>query len=76
MVDRVARSFEQSFPRLLSQTAFLYDGDLALFGNAARMFRGILGCRQAMRAHCRTRMANADRVLRVLTEQTIGKRSS
>ncbi|MFJ5608203.1 hypothetical protein ACIQCJ_02240 [Streptomyces sp. NPDC093221] len=51
----VALSFEQLWPKLLPQTAFLYDGDLAVFGNSARMFRGILGCWQALWARCRDR---------------------
>lgn len=44
----VALSFEASYPKLLEQTAFLYDGDLAVFGNSARLFRGLLGCWQAL----------------------------
>ncbi|MFD1541544.1 hypothetical protein [Nonomuraea guangzhouensis] len=51
----VALSFEQLYPRLLPQTAFLYDGDLAVFGNSARIFRGLLGCWQALWERCRER---------------------
>ncbi len=51
----VALSFEQLYPRLLSQTAFLYDGDLAVFGNSARIFRGLLGCWQALWKRCHSR---------------------
>ncbi|MEV4323248.1 hypothetical protein AB0J37_13550 [Microbispora rosea] len=51
----VALSFEQLYPRLLSQTAFLYDGDLAVFGNSARIFRGLLGCWQALWRRCHGR---------------------
>jgi len=44
----VAVGFEQLSPRLLSQTAFLFDGDLAVFGQAARLHRGLLGAWQAL----------------------------
>src|SRR5690606_31955272 len=44
----VALSLEELYPKLLPQTAFLYDGDLAVFGEAARIFRGLLGIWQAI----------------------------
>jgi hypothetical protein len=51
----VALSFEQLSPRLLSQTAFLFDGDLAVFGEAARLHRGLLGAWQALAGRCAAR---------------------
>jgi hypothetical protein len=48
----VALSLERLYPKLLSQTAFLYDGDLAVFGEAARIFRGLLGVWQAIMGRC------------------------
>lgn len=51
----VALSFEQLAPRLLSRTAFLFDGDLAVFGEAARLHRGLLGAWQALGARCAAR---------------------
>lgn len=44
----VALSLEKMYPRVLAQTAFLYDGDLAVFGEAARIFRGLLGFWQGL----------------------------
>jgi hypothetical protein len=51
----VALSLENLYPKLLPQTAFLYDGDLAVFGEAARIFRGLLGIWQAIMSRCTVR---------------------
>jgi hypothetical protein len=51
----VALSFEQVSPKLLAQTAFLFDGDLAVFGEAARLHRGLLGAWQALGKRCKDR---------------------
>lgn len=48
----VALSFEQLSPKLLTQTAFLYDGDLAIFGEPARLHTGLLKAWQALWARC------------------------
>ncbi len=51
----VALSFEQLSPRLLPQTAFLYDGDLAIFGEPAPLHTGLLGTWQALWSRCLSR---------------------
>ncbi|MFH9804004.1 hypothetical protein ACH4M0_17400 [Streptomyces albidoflavus] len=51
----VALDLERRYPRLLNQTAFLYDGDLAVFGNSARIFRGLLGSWQELWRRSRRR---------------------
>lgn len=51
----VALSFEQLSPRLLPQTAFLYDGDLAIFGEPAPLHTGLLGAWQALWTRCLSR---------------------
>jgi hypothetical protein len=61
----VALSFEQLSPRLLSQTAFLFDGDLAIFGPAARVHRGLLGAWQALGRRCSARSQQAPVLLGV-----------
>jgi hypothetical protein len=48
----VALSFEELSPKLLQQTAFICDGDLALFGQPARFHKGILGAWQALWERC------------------------
>jgi hypothetical protein len=51
----VALDLERRYPWLLPETAFLYDGDMAVFGNSARMFRGLLGSWQALWQRSRRR---------------------
>ncbi|MGC4749023.1 hypothetical protein ACLQ28_25675 [Micromonospora sp. DT201] len=44
----VALGLEDASPRVLQRTAFICDGDLAIFGQAARYHAGLLGAWQAL----------------------------
>ncbi|MCP2325238.1 hypothetical protein HDA40_003745 [Hamadaea flava] len=51
----VALGIEAMSPRMLQQTAFICDGDLALFGEPARFQHGLRGCWQEIMRRARLR---------------------
>ncbi|UFN96785.1 hypothetical protein [Micromonospora aurantiaca] len=51
----VALSFEELSPKMLQHTAFICDGDLAVFGQAARFQRCLRGAWQALNMRARVR---------------------
>ncbi|MET7427216.1 hypothetical protein [Dactylosporangium sp. NPDC005555] len=51
----VALGFEELSPKLLQQTAFICDGDLAVFGQAARFQRCLRGAWQALAARAKAK---------------------